>query len=164
MHPTLKIPANAVWTTLIISIASNLIILGSSAAFNALVSLSVVGLMATYTLSISVMLWRRLALPDTLPRCYWSLGRWGPFVNVIAIAYASFSLFFAFWPMTYGWDLGAFNWSPVMFVGVVVLSMVVYVVRGRKVYFGPIVTVEGFLAERRLEGFTTTKESESVPR
>jgi choline transport protein len=147
------IPANAVWFTMILSILLNLIILGSSQAFNALMSLQLVALMATYGLSISVMLWRRLFSPEKLPPCQWSLGRWGVPVNAVAIAYCIFAFFFCFWPMTKDIDVTTANWAPVMFVGVMIISIVLYFVRGRKVYDGPVVTVEGFLAERRLEGF-----------
>lgn len=142
---------------MILSILLNLIILGSTAAFNALLSLTVVALTATYCLSICVMLWRRLALPDTLPHCYWSLGRYGPLINAMSIGYCIFALFFCFWPMTNQFDVTTFNWAPVMFVGVAVISGVLYIVRGRKVYQGPVVTVEGFMAESRLEGFMPTK-------
>jgi hypothetical protein len=36
------------------------------------------------------------------------------------------------------------NWSPVMFVGVIVIATVLLVVRGGKVYHGPVVTAEGY--------------------
>jgi choline transport protein len=150
------IPANAVWLSMVISILLNLIVLGSSAAFNALMSLQLVALMATYTMSVSCLLWARIYAPAKLPTTRWSLGRWGVPINVAAIAYSLFAFFFCFWPMATPVDLESFNWSVVMFVGVMTFSMLLFLVRGRKVYKGPVVTVEGFLAERRLEGFGPT--------
>ena len=38
-----------------------------------------------------------------------------------------------------------------MFVGVMAISMVLFIVRGREVYDGPVVTVEGYEIARRME-------------
>jgi choline transport protein len=127
-----------------LSIVFNLIILGSTAAFNALMSLQLVALMATYMISISCVLWRRIKYPETLPPCRWSLGRWGVAINAVSILYSLFAFFFCFWPMATPVDLESMNWSPVMFVGVMVISMVLFVFRGRHVYDGPVVTTEGY--------------------
>jgi amino acid transporter len=110
-------PANAIWLSMSLSILLNLIILGSTAAFNALMSLQLVALMATYMISISCVLWRRVKHPETLPLCRWSLGRWGVVINTSAILYSVFAFFFCFWPMATPVDRETMNWSPVMFVG-----------------------------------------------
>jgi choline transport protein len=138
------LPTNAIWLSLTISCLLNLIILGSTAAFNALISLQVVALMATYIISISCVLWRRIRHPETLPPCRWTLGKAGVTVNIIALFYASFAFFWCFWPQATPVELDTVNWSPLMFVAVMVIAMVLYYVRGRKVYHGPVVTVEGY--------------------
>lgn len=61
--------------------------------------------------------------------------------------------------MTKDIDLTTANWAPVLFVGVMALSMLLYFVRGRKVYDGLVVTVEGLRAERRMQGFRTGEGS-----
>jgi choline transport protein len=147
------IPANAVWVTMTASILLNLIVLGSTDAFNALLSLQLVALMATYALSVACVLWRRIRFPETLPKCHWSLGRWGIPLNTIALLYCLFAFFWCFWPISKEVDLISFNWSVLMFTAIMAISVILYFVRGRKVYDGPVVSVEGFLAERRLEGF-----------
>ena len=140
------------------SLLLNLIVLGSSAAFNALISLQLVALMASYMISISCVLWRRLKYPETLPPCKWSLGRYGVAINIAAILYSAFAFFFCFWPMASPVTVEDMNWSPIMFVGVMVISMVLYVAKGRKVYDGPVVSVEGYRTGERLEG-VAMKES-----
>jgi choline transport protein len=158
------VPANAIWLSLTISCLLNLIILGSTAAFNALISLQVVALMATYIISICCVLWRRIKHPETLPACRWSLGKAGVAVNVIAIVYALFAFFWCFWPQATPVALDTVNWAPVMFSGIMVIAMVLYFVRGRKVYQGPVVTVEGYRSamELRTEGMQAKEKTDAV--
>lgn len=49
--------------------------------------------MATYGISITCVLCRRLTAPHLLPRSQWSLGRYGVLVNGVAVAYAWFTFF-----------------------------------------------------------------------
>jgi choline transport protein len=141
VHPTLHIPANAIALTCGLTLLLSLINIGSYAAFNAIISLQIVALMASYSISISCVLHRRLT--GTLPRARWSLGRFGVPVNVFGIAYALFAFFWCFWPNATPVDVTTFNWVVVIFVGVVVLCVVTYIVKGRKVYVGPVMQVEG---------------------
>ncbi|RDW71023.1 hypothetical protein BP6252_07586 [Coleophoma cylindrospora] len=136
-----EVPVNAIILTCVITILLSLINIGSSVAFNAIISLQIVALMMTYCCSISCVLYRRIVHPELLPFARWSLGRWGVLVNSIGVAYVTFSFFWSFWPNTTPVDVGSFNWSVVLFVAVFALCIVQYVLRGRKVYFGPVTTV-----------------------
>lgn len=69
----------------------SLINLGSKKAFEAMISLATVALMATYIISIGCVLLKRLR-GETLPSARWSLGRSGLGVNVVAIVYTSWSV------------------------------------------------------------------------
>jgi choline transport protein len=40
-------------------------------------------------------------------------------------------------------DASTFNWSVVIFVGVMIATAITYAVKGRHVYVGPVTTVEG---------------------
>ncbi len=99
-HINLKyhLPVNAVLLTAIITLVLCLINLGSSDAFNAILSLAAVAQMATYSISISCVLYRRLTAPHLLPKAQWGLKRWGVPVNAAGAAYAWFAFFWAFWP------------------------------------------------------------------
>ena len=122
------------------TILISLINIGSTAAFNAMLSLSTTALMATYLISIGSVLNRRLRGP-TLPVARWSLGRVGLPVNILALIYATWSLFWSFWPNVYEPTLLSFNWVVVLFVGLMAISGVVYFTHARKVYTGPVAKV-----------------------
>ncbi|KAF2248464.1 GABA permease-like protein [Trematosphaeria pertusa] len=147
VDPKLHVPANAVTVTCIITVALSLINIGSDVAFNAIISLNVVSLMITYVFSIGAVLYRRIYHPELLPRCRWSLGRWGVPINTFGLLYALHAFFWSFWPNATPVTKEDFNWAVVMFVGVGVLCMMDYVVRGRKQYKGPVVLVEGWKGE-----------------
>ena len=142
VHPTKEIPVNAVIFSCLFSVVISLINLGSTAAFNAIISLQIVAIMFTYTISISCVFYRRIWHPELLPPARWSLGRWGPIINGLSIAYSLFVFFWSFWPNATPVDLESMNWCVVMFVGVGVLSLVMYFVRGRHVYIGPVELIE----------------------
>lgn len=121
----------------------SLIYLGNTTAFYALTSLFVVSILQCYMFSIGAVLWRRITAPETLPPARWSLGRWGVLVNSMALVYVTWAFFWAFWPQVYKPDASELNWAPVLFGGTLLLSGLWYVVRGRHVYKGPVVLVEG---------------------
>ena len=100
--------------------------------------------MITYVCSIGSVLYRRIRHPDLLPQCQWSLGRWGVGINTAGLLYSLHAFFWCFWPEATPVTLESFNWASVMFVGVSFLSLVDYILRGRKHYRGPVVLVEGY--------------------
>jgi amino acid transporter len=142
MDPKKNIPANAIAVSCIITMLLSLINLGSNVAFNAIISLQVCALMWTYATSVGCVLYRRVAHPELMPNARWSLGKWGVPVNIIGFAYSLFTFFWSFWPNTIPVTLENFNWSVALFVGILVLSLVMYVVRGRKVYNGPVTDIK----------------------
>ena len=151
VSPTKELPVNAVILSCVLSALLSLINIGSTAAFNAIISLQVVAIMFTYSISISCVLYRRLFHPELLPQARWSLGRWGPLVNGAGLAYVLFAFFWSFWPNATPVDLESMNWCVVMFVGVAVLCVIMYFVRGRHIYIGPVELIEA--RKRRSPGF-----------
>jgi hypothetical protein len=135
------IPSNAVLLSSLIAALLTLINIGSATAFNAIVSLQVVSLMFTYAVSLSCILYRRLAWPESLPSARWSLGRWGVVVNVIGLAYVLFACFWSFWPTFATVDAQNFNWAGMLFLSVFALCLVMYHVQGKHVYMGPVKVV-----------------------
>lgn len=142
VHTGKQIPANSILMTCIITVLLALINVGSNVAFNAIMSLQIVALMMTYGCSISCVLYRRIAHPELLPRARWSLGRWGVAVNAIGLAFSIHSFFWSFWPNTVPVTLQNFNWSVALFVGVFAMSLVTYVLQGRRTYLGPVTAVK----------------------
>lgn len=149
VHSKQHVPVNAVVLTCVITVLLSLINIGSDVAFNAIISLNLVALMASYSMSIGCLLWRRLAQPLSLPPARWSLGSYGVVINASSLVYSLFAVFWCFWPSITAVTLETFNWAVVMFIGVVILSGVYYVLHGRRMYKGPVVLVEGWPARYR---------------
>ncbi|KNG84805.1 amino acid transporter [Aspergillus nomiae NRRL 13137] len=143
VHPTLHIPVNSVIITCAFSLIMFLINIGSGVAMNALLSLSTSPLMATYMISIACVIVRRITKSPPLPPSRWSLGRFGMPINILALVYALWAFFWSFWPVNREVTAETLNWAPVLFVGVMGLSAVLYWLVARKVYEGPVVKVEG---------------------
>jgi amino acid transporter len=144
VHPKRHIPANAILLSCMISVLLSLINIGSTVAFEAIVSLNVAALMSTYMVSISCVLYRRIYEPNLLPPARWSFGRRsGLFVNGIGLSYSIFVFFWSFWPVEKDVHADSFNWSVVIFSGVTVIASFMYLVQGRKMYSGPVTSVVG---------------------
>ena len=137
-----EIPVNAIAFSCAFSAVLSLINIGSSAAFNAVASLQSAAIMFTYSISISCVLYRRVFHPDLLPPARWSLGRWGPLVNGVALIYVLFAFFWSFWPNETPVDPENMNWCVAIYGGVAILALIMYVVRGRHIYDGPVELIE----------------------
>lgn len=86
VSPSLDVPVNAVITSLIISSLLSLINIGSTVAFNSLVSLTNGVLMVSYSVCIGCFVWRRLSRQPMLPSRF-NLGVLGLPVNLLAMAF-----------------------------------------------------------------------------
>jgi len=62
-----------------------LINFGPVVGFNAIVSLTIIAITASYTICIVALIWRRF-FGKPIPKERFSLGRWGLLVNIIALA------------------------------------------------------------------------------
>ncbi|KAF2204121.1 amino acid transporter [Delitschia confertaspora ATCC 74209] len=136
-----EIPQNAIVLTCMVTVLLSLINIGSSTAFNAIISLQTAALMSTYTVSVSCVLYRRFAHPELIPTARWSLGKFGIPINVVGLCYCIFCFFWSFWPNERHVNPQNFNWSVVLFMGVFFISLLMYIIRGRKVYRGPVTDI-----------------------
>ena len=70
---------------------------------------------------------------------------WGPFrlgifrvpVSILSLAYSTVGILFCFWPPVAVVTVAVFNWSLVVFVGVVSISIFWWILVARKTYKGP---------------------------
>ncbi|KAK5134732.1 hypothetical protein LTR08_006107 [Meristemomyces frigidus] len=135
-----RIPVNSVIFITFFTIGLSLINIGSTVAFNAMLSLSTTALMATYVISIGCVTLKRVR-KESLPTAQWSLGRAGLPINCIALLYAIWSFFWSFWPNSYHITATNFNWVSVLFVGLMGISGLLFVFRARHIYEGPVAKV-----------------------
>lgn len=140
VNPRTHVPTNSVLFTMAITMLLSLINIGSSVAFNAIISLQLMALMATYTISIGSMFWRRTfsGLPWYEGR--WTLGKNGSWLNGVAFVYCSFLIFWIAWPPAANPTPETMNWAVAMFGGVMIISLVGFAFN--KKYEGPVVLVK----------------------
>lgn len=142
MNHKRNVPDHSVYITSVVAGILCLINLGSSLAFNIIVSLTLLALLSTYMISIGCVLRKRL-LGEPLPPARWSLGRWGIPINAFGFFYSGFVIVFSCFPPGLPVTVDTANWAPLVWVSVIVLSWVVYLVHGRRHYTAPVVFVEG---------------------
>jgi hypothetical protein len=140
VRPGWDIPLNAVCVSFVITCLLSLINLGSSVAFNAIVSLTVGAILSSYIISISCVALRKIR-GDSLPHARWSLGRAGLACNIIAVLFLILVYVFAFFPLATPVELTTMNWSSLIYGAVVIFSVCYYFVFGRHAYEGPVVLV-----------------------
>lgn len=141
-----NVPFNAVYITSVAVVLLSLINIGSTLAFNIIVSLSLLGLLSTYMLSIGCVLLKRIK-GEALPPARWSLGRFGLPINAFAFLYSAFIIIFSCFPTNLPIDLSTANWAPLVWVAVILISVVFYMVYGKNHYTAPVEFVEGRKAE-----------------
>lgn len=153
MNKKRHVPENAVYLTSACASIICLINLGSTTAFNIVASLSLMALMSTYMLSIGSVALKRIR-GEPLPPARWSLGRWGLPINIFAFFYSAFAgVLMASFPNYRPVDTTNANWAPAVWGAVLVLSIVTYLLHGRKHYTPPVSFTEG----RRTGGLQKTE-------
>ncbi|KAE8153182.1 amino acid/polyamine transporter I [Aspergillus avenaceus] len=158
------IPTYSVVLTTTIAILLNLINVGSDVAFNSLVSMSTSGLYLSYMTVSGLLLYRRCTGGILQRTSAMQGGRdaetkintagaqlvWGPFhipgiwgilINTYSLIYMFIATFFSFWPPNNHADVQSMNYSVVGTGGTIILSLLYYYVRARKVYSGPVVEI-----------------------
>ena len=137
------LPLYAIGATTIINLLLALINIGSSVGFGAFISLIVASYYSSFILSASVMLNKRLRTPDSeIPWGPFKLGRFGVPVTIVAIVYSFFGAFWSMWPTVKNPDIESMNYCVLVFGGVMILSMLFWLVYGRHHYTGPILETE----------------------
>ncbi|KAJ5782953.1 hypothetical protein N7457_004727 [Penicillium paradoxum] len=152
---TSAIPLYSVLVTSVIACLLALINIGSPVAFNDLVSMSISGLYLSYMVVGVLLLWRRCTggisnargndsevVNTAGAKLVWGPfhvpGIWGILINAWALIYMTIAVFFTFWPTSWKVTVETMNFSVVGTMGTVILSLVYYYIRARKVYQGPI--------------------------
>ena len=141
VNSTLKIPLNATLLSMMITMATSLINIGSNTALNAIISLVAVSLLSSYIITISCLIWSRLG-GRSIPEGKWSLGRCGLAINIASLFFLIPVFFFALWPAVTPVELQTMNWAVVMFGGMIIWSVVYYVIWARYTYTAPINAVD----------------------
>ena len=140
--PSLGVPLNSLILTTILVIIFGLIFLGSSVAFNAILSASVIALGVSYAIPPAINCLRlRSQLPATRP---FKLGEpLGWFCNLLGIAYAIVTTVLFLFPPAIPVDGSTMNYAIVAFAVVLIISSLTWIFDGRKNYKGPQIELVG---------------------
>ncbi|OJJ42382.1 hypothetical protein ASPZODRAFT_76917 [Penicilliopsis zonata CBS 506.65] len=142
VSPRYKIPLRSLFLVTTITVLIALINLGSSAAFNAVLSLDTLALYASYLVPVIFVLIKRVRQPESIRWGPWRLGRWGIPVNVIAIVYGTYITIFLPFPETQPVTATTMNYGAPVFGIAMLFGLLDWFVRGRKVWNGPTVSAE----------------------
>ncbi|KAI1084204.1 amino acid transporter [Whalleya microplaca] len=154
-----SIPIIAIALTTTISYLLALVNIGSSVAFNDIVSLTINGLYGAYLIGNSLLLWRRVTghirpynrdNTELINVSHETLS-WGPtripeplgtIINAFGCAYLLVMLFFSFWPTSINPTAKTMNMSSLMVGATIIWSIIYYALWARKVYSGPVIEIK----------------------
>tara|TARA_R110002003_G_scaffold2013_2_gene23863 strand:+ start:1561 stop:1992 length:432 start_codon:yes stop_codon:yes gene_type:complete len=137
VSPTLEVPVNSIYMTLLFVLLLSLINLGSTVAFMQVISLGVAAMLTSYLISIGCVTLKRIRGEPLLPSKF-DLGRFGLAINIIAALFLLICWIFTFFPVAPHPTVADMNWASLGYGTVIIFALVYYVVRARHVYRGPV--------------------------
>ncbi|KAK7725620.1 hypothetical protein SLS57_003685 [Botryosphaeria dothidea] len=145
VSPAHAVPVRAVVATALLQALLGFIYLGNTTAFNAILSMAILGMYASYLLPIAFMLCCGRAKGSVFVESPgpFRLGAWGPLVNAAACAWLVVAMVFSTFPGAMPVTAGNMNYASVVLGGWVVGGAVYYVGWARRWYEGPVVEVFG---------------------
>ncbi|KAM0237823.1 hypothetical protein ACHAP5_008892 [Fusarium lateritium] len=148
----LQIPVYSVVVVTILQMLLGLIYLGNTTAFNAILSMAIIGMYASYALPIIAMLFARKRLLSASGFGSFKLGRIaGPIANVISLAWITIVIVFSTFPSSMPVTPQNMNYSIVVLAGWLAAGVIYYVFRGKYKYEVPNVDsdiVQGIQEQR----------------
>ncbi|KAF4467033.1 amino acid permease [Fusarium albosuccineum] len=143
IHKGVKVPVNAICVIGVLQLLLGLIYLGSSTAFNAILSMAIIGLYLSYVLPIIYQLayGRRRKDAERLQGWFKSPVRVGITLNSISCAWIVLVIVFSTFPTLMPVTPQNMNYSLVVITGVLFFGIVYYIYHGRRKFEVPILEV-----------------------
>ncbi|KKY16533.1 putative amino acid transporter [Diplodia seriata] len=146
-----QVPLRMVLATAALQGLLGFVYLAGATAFNAVLSMAVLGMYASYILPVAYMLayGRRTdssPVKDAATKITpaFTLGAWGPWVNAASVAWLAVAMVFSTFPSVRPVTPQNMNYSVVVLGGWVAAGAVYYFGWARRWYEGPVVVVDGF--------------------
>ena len=134
---------NSIAVSALISMVLSLINIGSSVAFNAIVSLVIAAVFGSYFIPISMVAYRRLkGVPLDLGP--WNMGRLGLPINIFALLWIIITWTFSFFPIAIPVTNETMNWSSVLWAFMMGFGILWYWAYQRHKFTGPTIISERF--------------------
>ncbi|GAB1210773.1 hypothetical protein APSETT445_009571 [Aspergillus pseudonomiae] len=136
-----KIPLRALSLVSSSIVLLALINIGSTTAFNALLSLTTLGQYISYLIPITFLLIKRIRAPQEVRWGSFRLGLWGIPLNIFVIMYGIYIIIFLPFPPRYPVTAKNMNYAAPVFLAVIFFAIIDWFVRGHKRWQGPRIKV-----------------------
>lgn len=134
-----RIPTNALILITAVLALLGLLNIASTAAFGAILSLTVVALNLSYLFPVVAMLYRRIRTPSVLVWGPWRMSNVGGMIaNIISICWIIFVTVFLLLPAMKPVTALNMNYASAVLGGVLIFATIDWFARGRKHYLGPL--------------------------
>ncbi|KAF2428116.1 putative GABA permease [Tothia fuscella] len=134
VNKKLDIPLGGLVLSTIVDCLLGLIYFGSTAAFNSFTGVATICLSTSYGIPILVSMIRGRKAVKNSP---FSLGKFGFAINCVTIAWICLAIVLFCMPVAIPVTPKSMNYASVVFAGFATISVVWYLVRGRKDFTGP---------------------------
>jgi len=130
-------PLNALALISVVAFILSLIYIGSSTAYNAIVSLTAIGLNISYVIPISFFLLRKIRGP---PLAYgpFRLGRWGIPINMASLAYLIFIIIWMPFPQVLPVTRETMNYAGPVLIVIILAALTDWQLSGHKRFQVPL--------------------------
>ncbi len=136
VEPRTHLPLYSIGLSAFISMLLGLINIGSSVAFNAIVSLVVAAYFGSYMIPIVIVIIKRLK-GQPLQMGPWNMGKWGLAVNIFSMVWLTITWTFSFFPIAVPVTPETMNWSSTLWGGLMFFGLAWYFTIQRKRFTGP---------------------------
>ncbi|PNY22493.1 Choline transport protein [Tolypocladium capitatum] len=150
-----KVPARALWLQAVIISLVGVLYLFANTVLQAILSVSTIALTVSYAMPIVTLL---VVGRDKLPPGEFSLGRLGPLINCVSVAYCAVTTVFFFFPTQPNPAAGDMNFAIAVFGVMLVVAVGFWVVQGRKTFMQTGAMAGHVLYARNLEPEASTDE------
>lgn len=142
ISPTLQVPVRMCLLLTVLQALLGLIYVGNTTAFNAILSMAILGMYASYVLPVAYMvLFGRSTSSAQRIQSFgpFRLGRWGATINCVAIVWCLIAMLFSMFPNYQPVNAQNMNYSSVVLGGWIVGGALYYFLHQRNVYEGPLI-------------------------
>lgn len=130
-------PLNSLALITVVCFALSLIYIGSTTAYNAIISLTAIGLHVSYVLPILFIMLRKIRGP---PVAYgpFSLGKWGVPVNMFALVYLVFVIIWMPFPTMLPVTASNMNYAGPILLAIILCGIADWFISGHKRFKFPV--------------------------
>ena len=137
IHPKYKMPLNALSLMSAVCFLLSFIYLGSSTAFNAIISLTSIGLHISYILPIGFIMLRKIRGPPVAFGPF-NLGKWDIPINLFSLVYLFFVIIWMPFPTELPVTAANMNYAGPIMLAVIIGGVIDWFISGHKRFDFPV--------------------------